>query len=493
MAHAIPGFWPALVREALEAIVQEARGLEANLYGVGGLARDVLLGKVTPDLDLAVAGHARRIGRTVADRVGCGFGVLHEGPPAIVRLQFRPGPAEGYRIDLADLRGPGIEADLRDRDYSVNAMAFRLAPWLAWGELDLVDPLQGRRDLEQGRLHLAHPQALDADPVRVLRGARFMAALGLQPTPATRGAMARAAAGLASAPGERAGAEVQGLLRVTRDASPWLLLQRTGALFSLIPELRDADGCSQPREHYWDVLRHSIETVVALDPVMMDLAGDQDGAWLAGRLAEPLDGGLVGLDVLRLAALLHDIAKPATRKVEADGLMHFLGHGERGAPVAAAIARRLRYPQRAVSRLAVMVQHHLRPGVLQAAELPTPRAMYRYYRDLEPAGLETLVLNLADHRAVRGPLLEPGPWEEHLRLVWFMAGYERSRRALDAAPAPFLRGDDLMHLFHLPPGPRLGSLLQVLDEAQAAGEITSRDEAIALAGRWLAGERPGEC
>jgi hypothetical protein len=276
-------------------------------------------------------------------------------------------------------------------------------------------------------------------------------------------------------------------LRVARTAEPFLLLQRLGLLFAVFPELQPADGCSQPREHYWDVLRHSIETTLALWSVRQDLLEVEHGPWLLHELDAVTSGDRTRMDVLRLVALLHDVAKPSTRAIHTDGRMRFFGHGEAGADQVSAIFRRLRFSSAEAGMAATATTHHLRPGMLQSpGEDPTPKALYRYFRDTNPVGLDLLVLNLADHRAARGPLLDSVGYREHLRLVSFVASWERSRR--QAKPAePLVRGDDLLQELGLPPGPEIGRLLALIDESRQSGEVTTRDDALRLARASLRG------
>jgi poly(A) polymerase len=127
-----------------------------------------------------------------------------------------------------------------------------------------------------------------------------------------------------------------------------------------------------------------------------------------------------------------------------------------------------------------MVRHHLRPGQLSPkGELPTRRAVYRYYRDLGEAALDTLYLNLADYLAARGPDLEMEDWRSRCQAIaMVLAAPEETAARL---PLRLLEGHDLMETFHLQPGPLIGRLLEVVREAQAVGEVTTREEALALA------------
>jgi poly(A) polymerase len=181
--------------------------------------------------------------------------------------------------------------------------------------------------------------------------------------------------------------------------------------------------------------------------------------------------------LLKLAALLHDVAKPQTKAVAEDGRVHFLGHGRLGAAVAAGILERLRFSGKEIKLVEVMVREHLRPTQMSQEGLPTHRAIYRYFRDTEGAGIDTLFLSLADHLATRGPNLEISGWREHARVVEYVLSQHFAQERL-IVPTKLISGHDLINTFGLNPGPKIGKLLEAVREAQASGEITTREEAL---------------
>lgn len=490
MAAALkPAALPAELVAALKRLLKLAQDREANLYAVGGFARDVLRGSLTTDIDLTIAGFASEVGRQLADEFNATCFDLHDDP-TITRIIFTKGEAAGFHIDLSDLRADTIQDDLQLRDFTVNAVAFRLGGWLETDQIELVDPTNGCSDFQAGRLHLGYPAALEDDPVRAIRGIRLVAELGLVPTPVTRSALSRAARHIDQSPGERVGDALTSTLRATRDATPLMLMQRTGILEGVFPESEAMDGCAQPAQHYWDVLRHSFETVLAIPRVVDDLLGIPAGPWMLSRLDAPSGGGRTHFDLLRLVALLHDVAKPETKSIEPDGRMRFFGHAEKGAEIVAEMMRRLRFSSAEVSMAATMVRHHLRPGMLLDSGPPTSRAIYRYFRDTEPVGVDILVLSLADHRAARGALLDHVEYQKHLDLVACLA--ERRRTEEEAPPlVRLLSGDELMAELNLEPGPTVGRLLAVVAEAQALGGIDSREGALGVARDALETEGKG--
>jgi len=203
---------------------------------------------------------------------------------------------------------------------------------------------------------------------------------------------------------------------------------------------------------------------------------------LATHLIWPLSDERPVLIALKLAALLHDCAKPQTCTVDADGRTHFYDHENIGASIAAERARALRLSNTEVERVRVIIANHMRPQQLADAEAGvTRRAAYRFFRDTGEAGVDVLLLALADHIATHGPDVQPERWNRRISAVNVLLSEYWARLAKGVAPAPLVTGDDLMAELGLAPGKRIGELLEAIREAQAAGEIASRQDALELA------------
>lgn len=487
------------------------RGVRAWL--VGGAARDLAMGRVPSDLDLAMEGDGLALARAFADVAGGAFVPLDDerrtgravlpGPPPLV-------------LDFNALRAPTIEGDLQLRDFTINALALPLSPQhaplspqpTAW-----LDPTGGLADLRAGVLRAAGPTSLTDDPLRVLRAGRMLAAFGLRPAPGLATAMAAAAPGLGGVAAERSRDELLKLLDAAAAAPALRLLATCGALTSLIPELELCAAYGPPGMVYRTILEHMLETVAALDWLV---AGVRPAAAGAGRpqgdelpaaaranpglsaampygerlgelFAERRAGGHSRAALLKLAALLHDIAKPQTARDEGDGKVSFYGHQDLGAEVAGRIGWRLKLSRADLGYVTTVVREHMRPGQLRTSEVITLRAVARFFRDLGGAGPDVLVHELADHLATRGATTTAEGWEGHVAFVAAMLAehYEAPPERV----APLLDGRGLMEALGIGPGPLVGALLREIAEAQAAGEITTREEGIALARARLSVER----
>jgi poly(A) polymerase len=136
----------------------------------------------------------------------------------------------------------------------------------------------------------------------------------------------------------------------------------------------------------------------------------------------------------------------------------------------------------------LLVKYHLRPMQMSNEDLPTRRAIYRFFRDTGEAGIDILYLCLADHLATRGPLLDMTQWLEHNR----MTGYVMDRQLEEASierPAKLVDGHDITEVFHLQPGPEIGRLLEAVREARATGEVSNRQQALDYVRNILSGNK----
>jgi poly(A) polymerase/tRNA nucleotidyltransferase (CCA-adding enzyme) len=254
-------------------------------------------------------------------------------------------------------------------------------------------------------------------------------------------------------------------------------MDRLDLIAVVLPESIPMRSASQPEPHRYSVWEHSLRAVEAVDRLLTALdalSPHQDE--LAAHVDEPLGDGFTRREVLKLAALLHDVAKPRCRRV-VDGRIRFIGHDVLGAEMAGLIAGRLRLSGAAGAVLERLVREHLRP--MHLAQLPevSRRARYRFFRDLGPDAQDLLLLALADAASVRGEDPRAVLQRDLGRLVIDLLGGWKEDRAQAAVP-PLLRGEDVMTAFDLAPGPEVGRLLALAREAQALGVVATREQAL---------------
>jgi putative nucleotidyltransferase with HDIG domain len=494
---------PGTLDPSLRRLLAAVHAATPTTYLVGGAIRDLLRGAQPVDLDIVVAGDAHQVAENLAAALGGHLFALDEA-----RGQFRIVLDEGdvQEIDLSPLAGM-IEDDLARRDFTVNAMAAPITPEGTLGEV--IDPFGGSNDLTSKLLHAVSEQALVEDPLRLLRAVRFAVELDFEIEPDTAAALKRLAPCIHEAAAERQQAELMRIFATPRASMGMRLLDSLDLLAELLPEVTAGRGVLQPvTHHYWDVFDHSIETLANLD-VLLDGRGPSsdssleslrmrgmEDAWFQRELRDQLawfapaayldekSGGYSRRVLLKLAGLLHDVGKPETKAVEADGRTHFFGHCELGAAKAKAICRRLRLGNRETEFVSLLVEEHLRPT--QLSDRPSPpsqRALYRFRRDLGDAAPACLLLMLADGAAAVGPPLKHERWQRRVAYVGYVLQQLEAQSQAAATAPRLVTGHDLMAALGLEPGPELGRILDAVNEAIGAGEITSREAAIEYAMR----------
>lgn len=477
----------------LWAILQRETSPDQPVYLVGGAVRDLLRGRAVHDLDLVLSGEARSLARRVAKSIRGDFYMLDEKRDT-VRVIDRAIEGEPVYLDFCTLRAPDLETDLRARDFTVNAIAVDLHH-----PEHLIDPTGGAVDLRAGLLRACSSQSFENDPVRVLRGVRLALSLGFRITPETQSWMRAAAPLLPRVSHERQRDELFRMLESSQVAAALRLLDAVGVLYVLLPELAELPGTGQSPPHTLNVWEHTLALISNLErlwSVLVDPPAEDVGAnlWMGmalghlGRFRPALfehfaaalnpNRSLRGL--LFLGALYHDAAKPRTRSVEPGGRVRFLRHEEQGAELAAARAHLLALSQAEIQRLKSVVRHHMRLHLLSGeANPPTRRAIYRFFRDAGPAGVDIALLSLADTLATYGFSLTQDVWQAELETARILleAWFEQPARSV--SPERLVSGAELIAEFHLEPGPAVGRLLDAVREAQAAGEVTTLAEALA--------------
>jgi putative nucleotidyltransferase with HDIG domain len=456
--------------EALDAARDALAGEEAWL--VGGAVRDRLLGRETDDVDIALPGDPKPAARRMAKATG-GASFQLSGAFGAWRVV---GPRHAWHADLVTLRDGDIRADLAQRDFTINAMAEPL------GGGALLDPHGGRDDLARRLVRMVSGHALADDPLRALRAVRLAVELGLEIDAATGRAVAAHARAIERVAPERVFGELKRVVSADAVRRGLELMAAFGLTDVVLPELSALRGVEQSAFHHLDVHDHTLAVLdgVALlqrDPAAAGL-GDQAPA-VAALLAEPLSDELTRGQAMRFAALLHDAAKPRTRGERPDGRVTFMGHDAAGAQLARDVLGRLRSSRRLRDYVAALVAHHLDLGFLVHRRPLDRRSIWRYLQDTEPFAADVTLFTVADRLATRGRNADAA----------IAAHVELARDLLAAAaeppPAPLLRGDDLVRELAARPGPRLGAVLAQLAEDRYAGEISTRDDALARARELL--------
>jgi poly(A) polymerase len=260
-------------------------------------------------------------------------------------------------------------------------------------------------------------------------------------------------------------------------------------------------GVKQSPPHIYDVWDHSLDVLTKLRQVLGVLQpsynpDDSTSLFLGvishrlGRYREQFDlhlntrltpsRSLIAL--VFLSALFHDSGKPEAKQVDNDGLIQFINHEEIGADLVEKRCRELQISNSEIKRAHTIVLNHMRPlWLAKTGKLPSKRATYRYFRDTGPGGVDICLLSLADTLATYGPTLPQDQWVHQVNVIRYLleAWWEKNEEVI--SPIPRVDGHDLMQELDLNPGPIVGQILQMIQEAQATGRVINQRQALELA------------
>jgi poly(A) polymerase len=459
---------------SLRVLLALAQRRGVQVYLVGGTVRELALGGRTPDLDVAVSHHTLELAKELAQALGGTYVPLDEKERTarvVVGAEI---------LDLAEFRGPTLEDDLRGRDFTINAMALDLTKLLSGEPPQLIDPLGGLADLASGRVRMVAEANLAYDPLRLLRAYRFAATHGFKVTPETEGAICRLAPAISRVAGERLHYELFQLLAPLRAGVVLKELSRVGLLTEIFPELSNLKGVAQNGYHHLDVFDHSLETVCQLETVLARPEHFFHTLATAVRKEAKLPGKP---EILKVAALFHDIGKPPVKERRRHPERYTFYHHERvGVEIFQTAARRLRFSHTETRLVSHFILWHMRPFLLLPlfvrGEL-TVRALGRLVKAARGEIPGGFALAMADSLAGQGPQKPPDA-EEHLGKLGEAAWrFYQERLMVQARQPRLITGDDLCAL-GLTPGPEFRRLLAAVEEAQWEGQVTTREEALAL-------------
>jgi tRNA nucleotidyltransferase/poly(A) polymerase len=471
----------------MEKLLAKIRKLAAkqDVYIVGGWLRDRLLKRANRDLDLAASGSplalSKKIARSLRGRL-----VVLDDEHKIYRIVLRGHPDLDY-IDVARLRGKTIMEDLSNRDFTINAMALAVPDA---GAIDIgrrIDPLGGGKDLSGKTVRMVSPGAFADDPLRLLRAFRLAAELNFRLEPRTLRRIRKDARLISRSAAERIREELFRMFAV-KDSADWIAcMEKTGILQQVIPEISPMK--TSARRFYFHphgLWQHALETLRSLEDILRRPAKffPKNAGQIERHLDETISSGVSRRELLKLIALLHDVAKPrCARRV--GNRMRFLGHETKGAAMAAEIFTRLRIGRKEIRVARRLIEHHMRPISLGQSKTTTRRAAFRLFRDLAADVPDLFLLSLADCYSYRHlktrktvDLKTQECTVRNLVALYFDEKEKPSRPKL-------ADGHLLMRTFALQPGPLIGALLTLITEAQDTGKITTRDEAMALVRKKL--------
>jgi putative nucleotidyltransferase with HDIG domain len=420
------------------SIVERLRASGHNAYFVGGCVRDLLLRRIPKDFDVATSAQPDELLELFpgANTVGAHFGVVlvHNESACVEVATFR---ADLEYRDGRHPEGVRFETDPREdvlrRDFTINALL--LDP--VTGEI--LDFTNGRADLEAGLIRAIGDPArrFREDRLRLLRAVRFAARLGFSIEPATFEAMRSFAPLIQSVSAERVRDEIARILTEGGAKRGFELLDQTGLLHEVLPEIEAMKGVKQPPEYHpeGDVWTHTLIMLEGLRAPSLELA---------------------------LGVLLHDVGKPATFRIAER--IRFDGHVEAGLEIAHKLLTRLRFPNDTIEAAEALIANHMRFGDVTRMRDSTLKRFLRI-----PGFDEHLELHRLDCLSSHG----------YLDNYEFMRNKKAELPAEQLKPVPLITGRDLIDAGYRP-GPMFGIVLNEIEDAQLEGRIQTREAAMAL-------------
>jgi len=475
---------------------------DQEIYLVGGAVRDMLLNRLSHDLDFALPANGIALARRVANALKADFMVL-DGERDTSRVIVTEPDGTRTFLDFAVYRDKDLDGDLRSRDFTINAIAFDPRAQT------LIDPLNGGADLRAKLIRACSPTSLSDDPVRILRAVRQAAAFEFKIEGETRKAMRQAASLLPRVSPERQRDELFKMLEGPKPDTCMRALEMLGVFPYLLSELSALKGIAQSPPHMDDVWEHTLSVLSHLESILSALApgynADNTNDLLtglltlrigrfrdqfAGHFAESLNTDRSLRAALFFAALYHDVQKPATKSMDETGRIRFFDHDVQGAEVAANRGRAFNLSNDEVERIKTVIRHHMRfhffTNRLEAEKQePSRKAIYRFFRDAGKAGVDLVLLGLADLRGMHGITLTQETWAAALDVARILLENYWEKPQETVAPPRLLDGNELMSALGIEPGRLVGQLLEAIREGQATGKIGNREQALELAREQL--------
>ncbi len=442
--------------ELFRKIYQTARRLNYQIYVVGGFVRDKLLGKQVKDIDFVVVGDAMKFAdalkkdlhlRTIVRYPRFGTFMVHYYG---YQLEFVNAREESYQKDSRKpvTKQADLYSDLSRRDFTINTLAMDISPE-HFGRI--IDIYHGQEDLKKGiiRTPLDPIQTFSDDPLRMLRAIRFAAQLNFKIEEKTFEAIKTNAQRLSIISQERITDEFNKILMTDQPSKGLLLLDKSGLLNVFFPELVRLKGVEQRKGfHHKDVFYHTLEVVDNVAAKGADLK-------------------------LRLAALLHDIGKPATKRFDPKIGWTFHGHEIVGQRMAKKILRRFKYPNEIIQYVIKLVGLHLRPMALVGEEVTDSairRLIFLAGDDLD----DLMTLCKADITS-KIPKKVKRYLQNYDYVLQRINEVEERDRLRNFQPP--VDGNEIMQLFGLKPGPQVGKIKKFILEAILNGDVPNDHDA----------------
>ena len=440
-------------------------------YIVGGSVRDLLLGKLPADYDIAVIENPKTFAEKIAEKTS---GRLVElGKPG--QMLFRV-VSKNYVYDISPIAGASIEDDLLKRDFTINALAWDLS------SKRVIDCVDGQKDIADRKIRMVSKTVFQKDPIRLIRAYRISATFDFNIEPQTNAAIKNNAQLLQTSAGERIRSELFKILAASNSYYFLSQMAKTDVLQAIFPELTDLQTCFQNKYHLFDVFKHTMKAYSHLETILNDCHNFLPEAY--GQF-KPCTDTFKGA-LLKCSILLHDIGKPLARTIDKKGNIHFYGHGKKSADMTKNIVHRLRFSNHEASYIDFIIRNHIRPLFLFIAhqnKTITQKGITRFFLKCGKYAPDLLIHTMADIKGKGNKNDERN--EAFINFAKEMVKYYFSYFQPEKSKPSLITGRDLINNFALTPSPLFKKILRRVEEARISKKIKNKDEAVQLVKKIL--------
>ena len=432
--------------------------LNGDIYLVGGMIRNYLLEKKFADVDLVVQKNPQRIAKQFANQVDGSFVELD-----ISRGMYRVVTSD-LNYDFSLLTGDFIKEDLKRRDFTINALALKIND-SSFKLKQLIDPYQGLKDLRQGIIKVVTASSFVDDPLRILRCVRFKAQFQFVIDPTTYNLAADSVTKLNQVANERIKDELLKILSYPKAASSLDYLKELGVLEQLIPKFKQLKIIGPCKYHQEDVWTHSLFAVQQVEELL------KEDYWKDKISKEKIP-------LLKLAALFHDYGKLFTEE-KINGQIHFYGHHKDGAKKMYQILKRLSFSNWELNYIIKLIRYHMRPLALYYADNLTFKGKHRFFK--AGAGFVEDICLLAAADKMSTAKLNQREEEISGSIDFLKELIAEKEDSTERTSKKIIDGNDLMKELGLSEGPKVGEILDLIEEKQAQGKISNYQQALEYA------------
>lgn len=438
-----------------------------KIYVVGGTVRDRILNREINDYDFAVLGDVSSISKLVAEKLGGSY-VPYAEERGTYRVVF-----EGTIMDFTDMKGKDIYEDLLHRDFTINAMAMKLTDFF---DMDfIIDPMGGLNDLRNKKIKYVSENSFDDDPLRMLRAVRFASMYKFNIEEKTKHLIKEKANLIKNISSERIMHEIYIILKSKESFKYIRLMDELGLMDAIFPEVYKMKDIGKCYYHVLDAWHHSIKTVEEYENIIEDLRFPVDiSKMICEYLDKDLSSGKKIRDILKLAALFHDIGKPESIYIDAENHIHFYNHDIKGEKVLSGITRRMKMGKKESSLIKKMVLYHMNPLSIYVNGISN-KPLFKLFSDLEDDSIGCLLLSQADVVSTRVAADRLSDAEHYRDFILRMF-----RRYVDYnnTKTPLLTPLDIIVNFDLKNYKLLNQILYEIRKNQFYGDIEDRNDAI---------------